>query len=84
MDTVSRHNEGEYKILEAQLRENYGKIIYSHKTQEKCADILTVRNSIIKNVQIILAAIVTTGIVFIKLFEDQQWALVVSMNRPNL
>src|ERR1051326_5720686 len=27
-------------ILESQLRENYGRVVYSHKTHEKCADIL--------------------------------------------
>jgi len=78
MDTASRRNEDDFLILEAQLRENYGKIIYSHKTQEKCADILMIRNNRIKNLQIILSAIVTTGI-FIKLFNGAEWALVVSM-----
>lgn len=78
MDTASQVSKEEYLILEAQLRENYGKIIYSHKTQEKCADLLTKQNNIIKNVQIILAAIVTTGI-FLKLLKDEQWALVISL-----
>src|SRR5205814_8408534 len=40
-------------IIEAQLRENYGKIVYSHKTQEKCADILTYQHKLIKNIQVI-------------------------------
>ena len=78
MDIVSQHDEGEYLVLEAQLRENYGKIIYSHKTQEKCADILTRRNNLIKNIQIGLSAIVTAGL-FIKLFRGEEWALIVSM-----
>ncbi len=78
MDTISHHNEQEFLIFESQLRENYGKIIYTHKTQEKCADILTIRNNRIKNLQITLSAIITTGI-FIKLFQGQQWALITSM-----
>lgn len=63
--------------LEAQLRENYGKIVYSHKTQEKCADILTVRNNWIKNLQIILSALITTGLL-VRVFKGQEWSLIVS------
>ena len=48
------------KILEGQLRECYGRTVYSHKTHEKCSDILQERLSNIKLWQIILSAI-TTG-----------------------
>lgn len=71
----SQHNE--YDILESQLRENYGKIVYSHKTQEKCADILTKRNNRIKNAQIILAAFITTGLL-VRVFGGVEWALIAS------
>jgi hypothetical protein len=47
-------------ILESQLRECYGRAVYSHKTHEKCADTLLSRLSHIKIAQIILSAI-TTG-----------------------
>ena len=47
-------------FVEAQLRECYGRVVYSHKTHEKCADILLSRLSTIKLWQIILAS-VTTG-----------------------
>ena len=47
-------------ILEGQLRECYGRVVYSHKTHEKCSDILLRRLSSIKLWQIILSAI-TTG-----------------------
>ncbi len=67
----------DYELLDSQLRENYGKIVYSHKTQEKCADILTRRNNQIKNAQIILAALITTGLL-VRVFNGQQWALIVS------
>ena len=33
----------ELSILEGQLRECYGRTVYSHKTHEKCADILLAR-----------------------------------------
>ena len=75
MEQNSPHNE--YDLLESQLRENYGKIVYSHKTQEKCADILTIRNNHIKNAQIILAALITTGLL-VRIFKGQEWALIIS------
>lgn len=46
--------------IEGQLRECYGRAVYSHKTHEKCADILLTRLGRIKLLQIILSAI-TTG-----------------------
>jgi len=49
--------------LEAQIREGYGRLVYSHKTQEKCADIVHRRNSTIKIIQIILSALTTCGII---------------------
>jgi len=50
-------------ILEGQLRECYGRVVYSHKTHEKCADILLSRLRRIKLWQIILSAITTAGFV---------------------
>lgn len=35
-------------ILEGQLRESYGRVVYSHKTHEKCADILLTRQQWIR------------------------------------
>ena len=49
--------------LEGQLRECYGRVVYTHKTHEKCADILLERQGHIKLAQIIISAIVTGGIV---------------------
>lgn len=49
------------ELLEAQARECYGRIVYSHKTHEKCADILLSRLSLIKLWQIILSSITTAG-----------------------
>lgn len=47
-------------FVEAQLRECYGRVVYSHKAHEKRADILLSRLSTLKLWQIILAS-VTTG-----------------------
>jgi hypothetical protein len=57
-------------VLEGQLRECYGRVVYSHKTHEKCADILLTLHKRIKLAQIILSAIVTGGL-FTALFDFQ-------------
>lgn len=50
-------------ILEGQLRECYGRVVYSHKSHEKCADILLMRLSRIKLAQIVLSAATTVGFI---------------------
>ena len=52
------------QALEGQLRECFGRVVYSHKTHEKQADILVKRLSWIKRGQIILSTIVTSSFVF--------------------
>jgi hypothetical protein len=59
------------KILEAQIRECYGRVVWTHKAHEKCADILNSRLSSLKLWQIILSAITTTGIAIIVLGEEK-------------
>ncbi len=49
------------QILEGQLRECFGRVVYSHKTHEKCADILLKRLSRMKFWVIFLSAITTVG-----------------------
>lgn len=49
-------------ILEGQLRECYGRVVYTHKAHEKCADLLLKCHKRIKLWQIILSALVTGGI----------------------
>src|SRR2546423_5403265 len=56
-DSVARH------VLEGQLRESYARVVYSHKTHEKCADILLARLATIKLWQIILSALTTGGFI---------------------
>jgi len=50
-------------ILEGQLRECFGRVVYSHKTHEKCVEILLSRLSTIKFWQIILSALTTGGFI---------------------
>lgn len=65
-------------ILESQIRECFGRVVYSHKTQEKCADIVLRLHKKLKLSLIILSAVVTTSLL-IKLFGDNQWALMVGV-----
>ena len=51
------------QALEGQLRECFGRVVYSHKTHEKCADILQQRLSRLKLLQIVLSIITTGGFV---------------------
>lgn len=50
------------EALEAQIRECYGRVVWTHKTQEKCADLLLKKQNRIKFWQIVLSAITTSGI----------------------
>ena len=50
-------------ILEGQLRECYGRVVYSHKTHEKCTDILLSKSANIRIIQIILSSITTAGFI---------------------
>jgi len=66
------------EVLEAQIRECFGRVVYSHKTQEKCADIVLQLHKKLKLFLIIISAVVTTSLL-VKLFGDQQWALFVGV-----
>lgn len=60
MEPNSQHN-----ILEAQIREVYGRVVYTHKTHEKCADILKERSDYLKLTEILLSAATTTSILVV-------------------
>jgi hypothetical protein len=72
METASQ-----VEILESQLRELYGRVVWSHKTQEKCADIVLARHRKLKLGQIALAALTTTGIL-VTVFGQVPWVGVAS------
>ena len=50
-------------LVEGHLRECYARVVYSHKTHEKCADILLARLGSIKLWQIVLSSITTAGFI---------------------
>jgi hypothetical protein len=59
----------ELDVLRAQIREAYGRVAYSHKTQEKSADYFFRAAGRMKWLQIILSAITTAGVI-ITVFDD--------------
>lgn len=69
--------DSQVKILEAQIRELYGRVVWTHKTQEKCADIIWTRHTRIKVTQIALSALTTTGIL-VAIFGDNQTIGIIS------
>mgnify|MGYP006428480345 CR=1 FL=1 len=68
----------EEKLVEGQIRECYGRVVYSHKTHEKCADILLRKNGRIKLAQIILSAVVTGGVIS-TFFGTGKWGAAISV-----
>ncbi len=74
MEQNSLHEQQE--LLEAQIRECFGRVTYSHKTHEKCADILLGSNACIKLWQMILSA-VTTGTFLATVIWDGKIAAVI-------
>lgn len=65
MEPNSQASNKGLAYLEEQIRECYGRVVYSHKTHEKCADILLIRLSNIKIAQIVLSALSTAGFISI-------------------
>lgn len=69
--------ENSKQLLESQLRECYGRVVWSHKTHEKSADIILKRNNILKWSQIILSTLTTSGLI-ITIFGDLSWVKITS------
>lgn len=68
MEILDQHSQTDdtpdsRSIIEGQVRECFGRVVYSHKTHEKCADILLNRLAKIKLAQIILSALTTAGFI---------------------
>ncbi|HOZ05458.1 MAG TPA: SLATT domain-containing protein [Arenimonas sp.] len=59
-------------ILEDQIRECFGRVVYTHKTHETMADICAERLSLLKIVQIVVSAFAAFGALAI-VFADPFW-----------
>lgn len=62
-------------VLEEQIRETYGRVVYTHKTHEVCADILEGHDKLIKSLKIVLSAITTAG--FVGVVVTNEWFVAV-------
>lgn len=62
METTPATSATQLEIYESQIRECYARAVWTHKTQEKCADILHVNNNRIRFWQVMLSAITTSGV----------------------
>ena len=65
-------------LLESQIREIYGRVVYTHKTHEKCADILKCRYDLIRFIDIALS-VVTTSSIIIHVFGDNDVTKIISL-----
>ncbi len=68
----------EKALLEAQIRDCYGRICFSHKTHEKHSDCLLQRSRIFRLLQIFLSAVTTGGLIAV-LLRDSESAKVISV-----
>ncbi len=66
-------------LLESQIREIYGRVVYTHKTHEKCADVLKERNDCIKYLEIILSALTTTSILVLILGDGKVFQFIAAL-----
>ncbi|MCJ8283944.1 SLATT domain-containing protein [Halomonas sp.] len=66
-------------IVEDQIRECFARVAWTHKTHEKCADILNMRLARIKFWQIVLSAIITTGILAAVFGESKEIGIVTAI-----
>ncbi len=62
----------EYSILEDSVRNTFGSVVWSHKIQEKQADIYFSQYKCMETIKIITASSTSVGIVSL-IFTDQMW-----------
>lgn len=65
------------EILESQIRECFGRLVWTHTTHQKCIDLLGKKESSIKKWKIALNAISTTGLITY-IISNQSWMPVIS------
>lgn len=66
-----------FKTINDQIRRTYASVVWTHKIQECCADILTTRDKCFKTAQIVLSVLTTTGLLVI-VFGEEKWVVIVS------
>ena len=69
--------DNEYSILEDSVRNTFGSVVWSHKIQEKQADIYFLQYKCMETIKIATASLTSVGIVSL-IFTDQMWLKVLS------
>ncbi len=69
-------NNSDITVLEAQIRECYGRVVWTHKTHEKCADICAPQFKALKTTEIVLSALTTTSLLT-SIFVAQRWGIII-------
>lgn len=59
---TDQSNHDNIKILESQIRECFGRVVFTHKTHEKCSDIYAEQLKTLKVSEITLSALTTTSL----------------------
>jgi hypothetical protein len=78
MGQDSQDNKKEQiQILEAQIRDCFGRSVWSHKTQEKASDIAFIQLNRIKWLQFILSALVTSTIITLICGQNNKYGLII-------
>ncbi len=66
-----------YQVLEDAVRDSYGGVVWTHKIQEKQADICAVKFKKMETVNIVAASLTSAGIIAI-IFTDPLWLKLIS------
>lgn len=64
-------------LLLAQIREIYERVVFTHKTHEKCADRYAQQNKNFRLAQLVLSALISSGLVAI-ILTDQFWVEIIT------
>jgi hypothetical protein len=62
---INQSDNDNIKILESQIRECFGRVVFTHKTHEKCSDIYARQLKELKLSEVTLSALTTTSLLTI-------------------
>ena len=66
------------EVLEDQIRECYGRLVWTYTTHQKCVDILEKKARVIKLLKIILNSISATGLISY-IITNQNWLPIITI-----
>ncbi len=69
-------NNSDITVLESQIRECYGRVVWTHKTHEKCADIYPAQLKALKTTEIVLSALTTISLLT-SIFVAHRWGIII-------